>query len=626
MPIPVITNPYSLENFLTAYLNEPFSVKLAISNTPTRLDVIGNWIGWSHRWLAGDQSVELFITPKSTLIDKDGISIVASNSDGSSPESIIPYEFIKRVPIIDNIPDRIFSRGQKNITYSVAVRNSPSVVSIVGDLIGLAHKSSEQGIGVTGNVTDDYFTVPSGTYRVNAANESGSAVEKIGRWSILSIPYKPTGLTAIPGSDRITFGWDTVLSYPVLTEIQVRVSSKVVDIPFTDWVTIPASSTNYIATDVGRGESRYFQVRGVNQLGTGIDSEIISAMTASVPAAPRDLVAYRGNRRISLRWKPPTDDGGIPILRYEYRLGSGAWKSIGSTDTSFTITNLQNGTQYSVRVRAVNTAGNSSVSNQVRATPAAVPSEPTQFSAEGGDSKIILMWQPPTDTGGSAITGYEFSINAGTAWSNAGNTAGSLSVSSASVTTRSEFYDSGTVSVVSSTTVHIGRDPSDDISIEQKTINTVAVYQATADLTDLLFRITHSASIGTILRIRYSSTAPTNTNYLTHGTRLLNVTVDNPFDQVRLASMSAGTYFWICLPDGNPVTFRRLRINADAEASGLMNGVRYDCMVRAINSVGAGIPTEIDSVKPGSELDVYFGSGTQHYFGSGFEDYFGNGD
>ena len=73
---------------------------------------------------------------------------------------------------------------------------------------------------------------------------------------------------------------------------------------------------------------------------------------------------------MTLTWEAPEDDGGSAITDYEYRIdGKGRWISIGSTDTTHTVTGLVNGQVYVFQVRAVNRNRKGRASNRVEATP-----------------------------------------------------------------------------------------------------------------------------------------------------------------------------------------------------------------------------------------------------------------
>ena len=88
----------------------------------------------------------------------------------------------------------------------------------------------------------------------------------------------------------------------------------------------------------------------------------------SVPGAVRNLTAAGGVGQVVLSWDAPSSDGGEEITDYEYRInGSGPWISTGSTETTYTVTGLDNGTAYTFEVRAVNRVGKGRVSNRNRA-------------------------------------------------------------------------------------------------------------------------------------------------------------------------------------------------------------------------------------------------------------------
>ena len=80
----------------------------------------------------------------------------------------------------------------------------------------------------------------------------------------------------------------------------------------------------------------------------------------SAPGDPRNLTAVGGNGEVVLTWEAPARDGGSAITDYEYRINRrNPWISIGSTDTTHTVTGLVNDTEYVFEVRAVNRIGKS---------------------------------------------------------------------------------------------------------------------------------------------------------------------------------------------------------------------------------------------------------------------------
>ena len=96
------------------------------------------------------------------------------------------------------------------------------------------------------------------------------------------------------------------------------------------------------------------------------------APSSTVPGAPPNLQADGGDEQVTLMWDAPEDDGGSEIADYEYRInGQGDWISIGSTNTTYTVTGLVNGTAYVFQVRALNRIGRSGPSLPAEATPIA---------------------------------------------------------------------------------------------------------------------------------------------------------------------------------------------------------------------------------------------------------------
>ena len=234
----------------------------------------------------------------------------------------------------------------------------------------------------------------------------------------------------------------------------------------SDWSgasTVTATGTTATVTGLTNGTSYDFRVSATNSVGTGTASSVASATpTASStpvnppPGPPIELSARPGSGQVSLSWKPPWDDGGIPITGYtvEYKQSSVSdWSgaSMASvTETNAVVAGLTNGVSYDFRVRARSSAGAGDPSAEVSATPTAsstpgtqVPGAPTDLSARAGDGQVSLSWAAPANDGGSEVTGYtvEYLQSSESDWSGASTV--SASGTSATVTglTNGVSYD-----------------------------------------------------------------------------------------------------------------------------------------------------------------------------------------
>lgn len=98
------------------------------------------------------------------------------------------------------------------------------------------------------------------------------------------------------------------------------------------------------------------------------------APSITVPGAPTITSIGTGNTELSAFFTAPISNGGAAITNYKYSINQGisfTVRSPASTSSPIRITGLTNGTEYDVRIRAVNSAGDGTISNALSGTPAA---------------------------------------------------------------------------------------------------------------------------------------------------------------------------------------------------------------------------------------------------------------
>ncbi len=180
--------------------------------------------------------------------------------------------------------------------------------------------------------------------------------------------------------------------------------------PLTDEVTSGGWVTGYEDSYVLPGEEYNYTVRAINSFGAGSTNVTVRvAGTGLYPEVPENLTASGGNCSVELNWDDPSNPSESGISRYDiYRslTSSSGFVLIGNSSTYFgmlipfyTDFNLINGQTYYYKVKAVNTKGESSFSNEASATPNL---QAPHVFAYPGNSRVLIMWSPVQNA-----TGYD---------------------------------------------------------------------------------------------------------------------------------------------------------------------------------------------------------------------------
>ena len=151
-------------------------------------------------------------------------------------------------------------------------------------------------------------------------------------------------------------------------------------------------------------------------------STSVTVIVPTVPSAPQNLIATSGNAQITLSWSAPPSDGGSAITGYNIYRGTRAagetlLSTIGNVLT-YTDTTVTNELTYYYHVTAINSAGESSASNEAFAKPSAsVPtltvksiSTSTLVSGVSGNKKINTQVSVVDKSTNNGIQGATVSI------------------------------------------------------------------------------------------------------------------------------------------------------------------------------------------------------------------------
>lgn len=152
----------------------------------------------------------------------------------------------------------------------------------------------------------------------------------------------------------------------------------------------------------------------------------------TTPNQPTALSSIPGNGQLTISFTDPSFNGGLTITNYQYALSTngssyGSWTAFSPVDTisPVVISGLTNGTQYFVKLRAVNALGAGAESSVLSTdtTPRTIPAKVGTPTSEAGDRSFTIRWSAPND-GGSAITGYRYQLssNGGATWGSTATT------------------------------------------------------------------------------------------------------------------------------------------------------------------------------------------------------------
>ena len=145
---------------------------------------------------------------------------------------------------------------------------------------------------------------------------------------------------------------------------------------------------------------------------------------AGVPSAPTIINVTAGNVSANVAFTAGGNNGNT-LTNYYYTINGGtSYISYGGNipASTFTISTLNNGQQYTVNLMAHNYFGNSAISGSVNVIPATIPGQPTiSPNIIVGNCSATITIIPSTFNSGNTITNYYYSIDGGTSFTSIGN-------------------------------------------------------------------------------------------------------------------------------------------------------------------------------------------------------------
>ena len=216
--------------------------------------------------------------------------------------------------------------------------------------------------------------------RVRAVNSEGTSVASEETSDVINAtpsiaPTSVTNLT-VTGTTKssITLAWSAPLDNGGIapTDYVIQYATQTSD--NTAWITYPDGISTNLGITVSEllSDTTYrFRVAAVNPGGISDFLELANAVSTVMPPTPplQLQLASFTDSSLSVSWTAPADSGGRPVTDYKIEYSSNAglsWSVFDdgiSIETSAIVNNLVRGITYQVRVRAINSAGESSPSS-----------------------------------------------------------------------------------------------------------------------------------------------------------------------------------------------------------------------------------------------------------------------
>ena len=252
---------------------------------------------------------------------------------------------------------------------------------------------------------------PKGTPSTKPQPPTDVSIAKFGDKSLTVAWTAPTGIEGTGGSPITGF------------KIQWKLNSQ------TDWNTYEErddgdNKSPYTITETLENGKMYdVRVVAVNINGDSRESDSATGTPSRKPDAPSgvDITDY-GNGWLEVTWTAVMDEftGGSPIKNYIVQWKSGTddystTKQATPTESPYKITNLKNGTEYTVRVLAVNETYPNDPSddpddgtNEDKETPRTIPGPPTELGVISGHEELTVSWKAPVPekNGGAGINQF----------------------------------------------------------------------------------------------------------------------------------------------------------------------------------------------------------------------------
>jgi len=248
-------------------------------------------------------------------------------------------------------------------------------------------------------------------YRVTATNAGGEGSRSAeASAATFALPGAPRNLTASAGAGagQVAVAWQAPASNGGTAFTGYNIYRGPSNGTETLLTTI-GNVTMFTDSGLPNGTTYSYRASASNVAGEGSLSNPSSNTT--LPGPPLDVTTTTGPAQtISLSWNPPAPNAAALRNYTVYRGNASGAETLlvrlGNV-TSYTDTNLPNGSVRYYKMTATNGGGEGAASSEVTGTTRPAAPRNLSVSTGPGAGNLSLTWLPPADNSNAPITGYE---------------------------------------------------------------------------------------------------------------------------------------------------------------------------------------------------------------------------
>lgn len=203
-----------------------------------------------------------------------------------------------------------------------------------------------------GTLASNVYTVPVGSAKVQITSNAMDVYEVSVSSGDMSPPATPSNFSAQNGVHSVILSWNASAE-PDFDHYQIYKNGAKL---------VTATGLSYTDTAVTQGSTYTYQITAVDtstneSTKSAVQSVTIPVPDTTAPAVPSGLAVTAMNKAVSVKWNAVSDSdlAGYNLYRDGVKVNTSVL-----TSTSFTDSNLTNGTNYTYSVSAVDSSGNES--------------------------------------------------------------------------------------------------------------------------------------------------------------------------------------------------------------------------------------------------------------------------